>query len=298
MKINLTECRLCPRKCGVNRYKEKGFCGESATVRISRAELHFWEEPCISGKNGSGTVFFSGCPLKCCFCQNHEISAEGKGFEISIPELADTFLMLQDKGAENINLVTPTHFVPQILQALTLVEKELEIPVVYNCGGYENIETLEMLRGKVQIFLPDLKYFSGEISGRYSKAENYFETASKAIKKMTEITGKPVFDSDGMLKSGVIVRHLVLPGCRHDSIKLIEWLSENFEKDEIILSLMSQYTPVFKASEFRDLNRKTSTFEYNSVMSVVESSGFDGYFQQKSSAKDTYIPQFYNKKYY
>lgn len=294
----LTHCTLCPRKCGVNRYKTKGFCGENSKVRIARAELHMWEEPCISGKNGSGTVFFSGCPLKCCFCQNYEISSEGKGFELSEEELSDTFLMLQDKGAENINLVNPTHFVPQILSALEIAGQSLKIPVVYNCGGYENPETLEMLKGKVHIFLPDLKYYDSAISEKYSKASDYFEKASQTLKKMIEIAGKPVFDENGMMKSGVIVRHLVLPGCRHDSIKLMQWLGENFEKDDIILSVMSQYTPAYKAFDFKELSRRTSTFEYNSVMNIVEDFEFKGYFQQKSSADKIYIPDFFDKKYY
>ena len=294
----LLNCKLCPRECGVNRYEQKGFCGEKATVRIARAELHMWEEPCISGKNGSGTVFFSGCCLKCCFCQNYEISAEGKGFELTENELADTFLRLQNMGAENINLVTPTHFVPQICKTLDLCGNKLKIPVCYNCGGYEKISTLEMLGNRVKIFLPDLKYFDSTISRKYSSAADYYEYAIKAIKKMVEIAGKPQFDNRGLLKSGVIVRHLVLPNCRKDSIKLIEILAENFDKDEILLSIMSQYTPVYNAANFKELCRKTSTFEYSEVCRAVEKSGFDGYFQQKSSASGEFIPEFFNKKYY
>lgn len=294
----LENCRLCPRECGVDRYKKAGFCGEGSAVRIARAELHFWEEPCISGKNGSGTVFFSGCNLKCCFCQNYEISAENKGFELTQQQLADTFLMLKDRGAENINLFSPTHFVPQIIDALELCRDKLDIPVVYNCGGYEKPETLRLLKDHVDIFLPDLKYYSSEISLKYSRAENYFERCREALQVMTEIAGKPVFDDKGMMKSGVIVRHLILPTCRHDSIKLINWLGENFSPDMLLVSLMCQYTPVYKAKDFPEIDRRTTTFEYKSVMRELEKFGFDGFVQQKSSAQEKYIPEFYDKKYY
>lgn len=291
-------CTLCPRRCGVNRYEKAGFCGEKSAVRIARAELHYWEEPCISGSKGSGTVFFSGCALKCCFCQNYEISAEGKGFVVTEKELADIFIMLQNKGAHNINLVNPTHFVPQILKALELTGDNLKIPVVYNSGGYDDPETLELLRGKVSIFLPDLKYYDSGLSKRFSNAADYFDKASAAIKKMAEIAGKPVYDENGIMQRGVIVRHLVLPNCRHDSAKLIGWLTDTFEKDEILVSVMSQFTPVYKAFDFKELSRRTSTFEYNYVADLLEKSGFDGFCQQKSSADESFIPQFYDKKYF
>ena len=294
----LQRCTICPRECGVNRFKGKGFCGETADVRIARAELHFWEEPCISGKNGSGTVFFSGCSLKCCFCQNYEISAQNKGFTVNAEQLADIFLMLQQKGANNINLVNPTHFAVQIAKALDLCRDSLKVPVVYNCGGYEKCETIESLADHVDIFLPDLKYYKGEISKKYSAAADYFDRACEAIKTMVRICGKPQFDENGMLKKGVIVRHLVLPNCRHDSIKLMDWLGENFDKDEILVSLMSQYTPVYKAVEFPEINRRTSTFEYKSVCDVVEKYGFEGYFQQRDSAKNDFIPDFYDELYF
>ncbi|MGN0623545.1 MAG: radical SAM protein [Oscillospiraceae bacterium] len=294
----LENCRLCPRECGVDRYKKSGFCGETAAVRIARAELHYWEEPCISGKNGSGTVFFSGCNLKCCFCQNYEISAENKGFELTERQLADTFLMLKDRGAENINLVSPTHFVPQIINALELCRSELDIPVVYNCGGYEKPETVRLLKGYVDIFLPDLKYFSSEISLEYSRAEDYFERCRETLKVMTEIAGKPVFDENGMMKRGVVVRHLILPSCRHDSIKLMNWLGESFKPDELLVSLMCQYTPVYKAREHHEIDRRVTTFEYRSVMKELEKYGFDGFVQEKSSAQEKFIPEFFDKKYY
>ena len=294
----LKSCTLCPRECKVNRYEHKGFCGETAKVRIARAELHMWEEPCISGTEGSGTVFFSGCCLKCCFCQNYEISAQSKGFELTEQELADTFLRLQSMGANNINLVNPTHFVPQIIKALDLCKGKLIIPVVYNSGGYEKPQTLELLRGFVQIFLPDLKYFDPTLSDKYSKAADYFENAAASIHKMAELSGKPTFDEKGIMQSGTIVRHLVLPTHRKDSIKLMEWLGENFAKDEIMISLMSQFTPVYKAFDYKELCRKTSTFEYNTVIDAVNKYGFEGFVQSRTSAAKDFIPEFYDEKYY
>ena len=294
----MKHCTLCPRKCGIDRTKTIGFCGQSDIVKIARADLHMWEEPCLGGEKGSGTVFFSGCSLRCCFCQNYEISAQGKGFELTVKELAETFLRLQDMGAANIDLVSPTHFVPQICDALDLLGSDLKIPVVYNCGGYESTETLRMLGDRVKIFLPDLKYFDSELSMEYSAAPDYFPTAITAICEMVSIAGKPRFDKNGMLISGVIVRHLVLPNHRHDSIKLMQKLGENFSTDEILVSIMSQFVPVYKAFEHKKLSRRTSTFEYKSVISEVEKLGFDGYFQQRSSADTDFIPTFYDQKYY
>lgn len=291
-------CRLCPRECGVNRYNTKGYCNESSDIRIARADLHFWEEPCISGKNGSGTVFFSGCPLKCCFCQNYEISDHNKGFVLTTKQLANTFLLLQEKGANNINLVNPTHFAVQIKQAFEFCKGKLKIPVVYNCGGYEKPDVINKIAEFVDVFLPDLKYYDSNLSKKYSKAEDYFVVASSAIKEMVKLKGKPVFDDNGILKNGVLVRHLVLPTHRHDSIKLIKWLDDTFEKDEILVSVMSQYTPVHKAMEFHEINRKTSTFEYDSVCDTLREAGFNGYYQQKTSASDDYIPEFYDYLYY
>lgn len=295
----LNKCMLCPRKCGADRLSgEKGFCRAGAVIKIARADLHMWEEPPISGSKGSGTVFFSGCNLQCCFCQNHEISAEGKGFELTAKELADTFLMLQDKGAHNINLVTAAPYVPQIIEALDIAGDRLNIPIVYNSGGYESLETLEMLRGKVDIFLPDLKYYSDKLSADYSGATDYFERATRALIKMHELVGQLEFDENGIMKRGVIVRHLVLPGCRHDSAKIIGWLADNFAPQELLISLMSQYTPMYKAKDIKALSRRTSTFEYESVCRLVENCGFDGFFQQRSAAEDKYIPEFFDNKYY
>ena len=294
----MKSCALCPRKCGADRTKSVGFCGESDKVRIARADLHMWEEPCLSIKGGSGTVFFTGCSLRCCFCQNYEISALGKGFELTVGELADTFLMLQSKGAENIDLVSPTHFVPQICEALDLLGDRLTLPVIYNCGGYELPETLQMLGKRVSIFLPDLKYYDSGLSKEYSAAPDYFPTAMRAIKEMVAIAGKPKFDKNGKLISGVIVRHLVLPNHRHDSIRLMQELGREFNKGDLLVSIMSQFTPVYKAAEHKALSRRTSTFEYQSVVNEVIRQGFDGYFQQRASASEEFIPEFFDSKYY
>ncbi|MBR6044660.1 MAG: radical SAM protein [Ruminococcus sp.] len=290
-------CTLCPRECGADRYNAKGYCGEGAAVRIARAELHFWEEPCLSLKGGSGTVFFSGCNLGCCYCQNHQISAGHMGFELTVRQLADTFLRLRDKGAENIDLVTPTHFVPSIIEALDLLGDSLRLPVIYNCGGYEKPETLELLRGYVDIFLPDMKYFDSSLSLKLSGAGDYFEKSLASLHKMTDIAGKPRYDSDGKLIGGVIVRHLVLPHYRKDSIAIIKRLAQEFAPDEILISLMSQFTPEFRAAE-NGLDRRTTTFEYKSVLEAVEKAGFDGFIQDRDSAQSEYIPEFFDHLYF
>ncbi len=285
-------CVLCPRECKADRSKSVGFCGGGAFARVAKAYLHMWEEPCISGVNGSGTVFFSGCSLKCCFCQNYKISAENFGMEVSDERLAEIFLNLQSEGAHNINLVSGTHFAPQITRALDICRERLHIPVAYNCGGYEKTETVEMLKGYVDIFMPDFKYYSSELSEKYSRAPDYCEYALKAVKKMIEITGKPVYGDDGMLKSGVIIRHMVLPTHRRDSEAVLRLLSENFTPDSFILSLMSQYTPFYKSHEYKELNRRISTYEYNKVAEIASELGFNGYMQERSSAKEEYTPDF------
>lgn len=264
-------------------------------IKAARAALHKWEEPCISGNpdtsGGSGTVFFSGCVLRCVYCQNYKISGGGFGLEISVERLSEIFLELQDKGAYNINLVSPTPYVPQIIKALDRVKDRLEIPVVYNTGGYERTETLRALSGYVDIYLPDIKYFSDELAVELSSAPNYFETAMKAVDEMLRQTGKPVFDGDNMLKSGVIVRHLVLPYHYRDSVEVIKRVGERFGQD-ILFSLMSQYTPCHKAREIPRLNRRITTFEYQKALDAVYSAGLDGYMQQRSSAKEEYTPPF------
>ena len=291
-KISITSCQLCPRECNADRTKGEGFCGGGGNIKIARAALHQWEEPCISGKNGSGTVFFSGCPLKCCFCQNYKISAENYGKEITVQHLAKIFLNLQEQNAHNINLVSPTQYVPWIILALDLVKPQLKIPVVYNSGGYESIETLRSLRDYIDIYLPDLKYMDQEISKKYSNADDYFEVAAAAITEMYNQVGGVSFDDDGILKKGMIIRHLTLPNNRVDSIRIMEWISRTFPKNDILISLMSQYTPFYHSNYYKEINRRISTFEYNSVVDKAVSLGLDGFMQEKSSAKEEYTPEF------
>lgn len=282
-------CTLCPRQCGADRSRANGFCKSGEKLRVARASLHHWEEPCISGDKGSGAVFFSGCVLQCIYCQNYDISAENKGADITVERLGEIFLELQQQGAHNINLVNPTHFVPQIIKALDLAGEELQIPVVYNSGGYERVETLRMLEGYIDIYLPDVKYFSEE-AAKLSYAPNYFETAMAAVEEMLRQTGRPQFDGD-LLKRGTVVRHLVLPYLYKDSVEIIKRLGERFGED-ILFSLMSQYTPFYKAKEHPRLDRRITTFEYNKALDAVIEAGLQGFMQERSSAKEEYTPEF------
>ena len=291
--LDMTDCRLCPRNCKVNRKERTGFCGEKDGIRCARAALHHWEEPCISGTRGSGAVFFSGCSLKCCYCQNYQISQEGLGKEISPEKLARIFLDLQEQGAHNINLVTGTHFLPGILTALDLARPKLSIPVVYNCGGYEKPEVIRLLDGYVDIYLPDLKYFDPELSARYSGARDYFAQASQAVSAMISQTGSPVFDEDVIMQKGVIIRHMVLPGSRKDSISILHWIREHLPEDGFLLSLLSQYTPFYKSYEYPQINRRLTTYEHDKVLEEAISLGLTkGFMQEKSSAKEEYTPPF------
>jgi putative pyruvate formate lyase activating enzyme len=291
--LSVNPCNLCPRECEVDRTTQLGFCQCGSRIKVARAALHFWEEPCISGSNGSGTVFFSGCTLRCCYCQNSKISSECFGKEISARRLAEIFLELQEKGAHNINLVTATQYLMQVLKALDMVKLKLHIPVVYNCGGYERVETVSALKGYVDIFLPDFKYYSSELSWNYSKAKNYFEVASAAIKEMISQTGAPKLDDNGIMQEGVVIRHLVIPGARKDSFGVLKWMSENLPKDKYLLSLMSQYTPTGKNLEYKQLNRRITTFEYESVVEEAIRLGLsNGFMQERSSAKGEYTPPF------
>ena len=287
------ECKLCPRECGADRTKEKGFCGAGDKAVVARASLHKWEEPCISYKNGAGTVFFSGCNLHCCFCQNNKISNELFGKEISDEELGDIFLRLQDMGADNIDLVTPTHFVPNIINALDMVKSKLSVPVVYNCGGYESVETLKILDGYIDIYLPDMKYFSSEISAKYSNAPDYFEKSSEAVLEMIKQTGELKFNDEGGLLKGTVIRHMVLPSHRHDSMEIIRWIAENTAPKNVLVSIMNQYTPFeFISDEYPELKRRVTKMEYNSVVNLAAELGINGYTQQKSSASQEYVPDF------
>lgn len=285
-------CNVCPRSCNVDRVNTVGVCGVSNTIKLSKAMLHYWEEPCISGENGSGAIFFSGCNLKCCYCQNYKISTGAFGKEVSTQQLADIMLRLQEQGANNINLVTPTHYSYSIAEALDLCKHRLKVPVVYNCGGYERVDTLKYLKDYVDIFLTDFKYYSSQMSTEYSKCADYFEVTSKAVLQMHSQQPKLVYDDQGILQKGLIVRHLVLPTGRHDSINILRWLSESLPKDDFILSLMWQYTPTEQCVQYPKINRRTSTFEYSSVLDVAIDLKLNGYTQEKRSAREEYTPEF------
>ncbi len=287
-------CNLCPRRCGVIRQNgECGVCGMGDNVRVARAALHPFEEPPISGTRGSGTVFFVGCSLGCIFCQNKAIRHCTAGRELNEQELCRLFLALQDAGAHNINLVTPTHFADRVAASLRAVKAELHVPVVYNCGGYERPETLALFEGLVDIYLPDFKYLSPALSGPYSAAPDYGECATRALSVMYKQVGKVQYGRDGMLKSGIMVRHLVLPGCREDSIAVLERIAATLPVSDILLSLMRQYTPEFAPADApRNLHRRVTSFEYDTVMARAVELGFDGFFQGKESASDAFTPDF------
>ena len=287
------KCPLCPRHCLIDRTKQIGYCGVGDNIKIARVGLHEWEEPCISYGKGSGTIFFSGCNLRCVYCQNNEISSHLLGTEISVSKLADEMLKLQDMGAVNINFVTPTHYADKIVMALDIVKDSLHIPTVYNCGGYESLDTLKMLDGYIDIYLPDLKYFSPEISKRYSGCGDYFEVAVSAIEEMARQTGKPRFNDEGHMKGGTMVRHLVLPSLYKDGIEAFKNLVNRVDPKQIAVSIMCQYFPTHRAKEFPEINRKTTTLEYMKVVDFVRTLGFCyGFMQERESAKKEYVPVF------
>ncbi len=268
----------------------KGYCKSGMLPVIARAALHHWEEPCISGSRGAGTVFFAGCNLSCVYCQNYEISELGKGIEVSVERLRAIYEELIRQGAHNIDLVTPTHFTHAIFQSL---KDPLPVPVVYNCGGYESVHTVAFLRNKIQCWLPDLKYSDGKAAKRYSRAEDYFETATAAIEQMYRQTGPYEIGSDGILKKGVLIRHLILPGQLENTKGVLDYVAETFAPGEVLFSLMRQYTPWGRAAEFPEINRKITEEEYEEAEAYMEELGIeDGYVQQKESAKDDFIPAF------
>ncbi len=327
----LADCTLCPRNCHVNRLAgEIGYCGQGAVIRAARAALHFWEEPCISGESGSGTVFFSGCPLRCVYCQNHDIAIGKAGREISVERLSEIFLELQEKGANNINLVTPTHFVPLIVPALLRAKAQgLKIPVVYNTSSYEKAETLRLLEGLVDIYLPDFKYVSAETAGWFSHAPDYFETAKAAIAEMLRQVGSPVFaapdgrllnarqmneacgyegetEAEFLMKRGVIVRHLALPGQEEDSRRALRFLLDTWGED-IYISIMNQYTPMGdfggsvaapgagerKRAAFKNLGRRITEEEYDALIDFAVENGIEnGFLQEGETAEESFIPAF------
>lgn len=288
-------CLQCPRACGVERSAEQpGFCGVPLNFVVSRAALHRFEEPPISGTRGSGTIFFGGCNLRCVFCQNREISRGGVGREIDDNTLLSLMLRLRDEGAHNINLVTPTHYAAQLVPVLTRAKPLLGIPIVYNCGGYENPETLKQLDGLVDIYLPDFKYRSSDLSKKYSAAPDYCAVALTALEEMLRQTQTSIFSEDGLMKRGVLVRHLVLPGARKDSIDVLRLLASRFGTHSFRISVMSQYTPSFaKDVPYPELHRRVTSFEYESVTKEAEALGFEGYFQSRASATELYTPDFH-----
>lgn len=291
--MDLTKCEICPHRCGVNRTKgEIGRCKSTDKIKIGLYSIHHFEEPCISGKHGSGTVFFSNCNLNCVYCQNYEISQQGKGKEISIEELANIFIEQQNRQAENINLVTPTSYTLQIIEAIKIAKKQgLKIPIIYNTNGYENVETLKLLEAYIDVYLPDLKYYYNAIGRKYSKVDHYFEFATKAIQEMYRQVGSPKFNNKGMIQKGVMIRHLVLPNNIENSKKILKWLRENIDK-QVYIDIMAQYFPIYKAKEMKDLNRKLTKEEYQEIENYV----FDldiknGYMQELGEHEEEYVPK-------
>lgn len=290
---NLKKCELCPRMCKVNRFETTGFCMATDKIKAARASLHMWEEPCISGTTGSGTIFFSNCNLKCVYCQNYNISTNSDGKYITIEKLSEIMLNLQKKGANNINLVTPTHYVVQIIEAIKIAKNNgLTIPIVYNTSGYERSETIKLLDGYVDIYLTDFKYFNNKYAIKYSKAPDYFLFASDSLNEMFKQIGTPIFDESGMMKKGIIVRHLVLPGLIEDSKKIIKYLYDNYQ-DSIYISIMNQYTPLEHVKKYKELYRTVTDEEYDEVINYAIDLGIENAFiQEGETQKESFIPDF------
>lgn len=290
----LEKCELCPHRCKVNRKEGKiGRCKCNDKIKIALSSLHYYEEPCISGENGSGTVFFSNCNLNCKYCQNYKISQLGKGKYITIEELADIFISQQENNANNINLVTPTMYVEQIIEAIKIARKKgLTIPIVYNSNGYENIETIKMLNGYIDVYLPDLKYADNNLAKKYSNVDNYFETATQAIKEMYNQVGAPILDEKGIIKKGLIIRHLVLPNFIDNSKKVLKWIKDNID-DNVYVSIMAQYFPTYLAKEDEYINRKLTKEEYEDIEDYVYELNFkNGYMQDLGEHEEEYVPDF------
>lgn len=292
MLKELENCALCPHKCSINRNDGQiGRCKSKDTVKIALYSTHNFEEPCISGKKGSGTVFFSNCNMNCVFCQNYEISQQGKGKEITIEDLAEIFLIQQSKNVENINLVTPTSYVPQIIEAIKIARKNgLNLPIVYNTNGYENVETIKMLDGYIDIYLPDLKYSDDNLAKRLSKVDNYFEIATEAIKEMKKQVGKTEFNENGVMKNGIIIRHLVLPNHILNSRRVLRWINDNIPDSYV--SVMAQYFPTYKAKEIEDINRKLTKKEYQEIENYLYRLNLgNGYIQELGEHEEEYVPK-------
>ncbi len=289
-------CNKCPRKCNKERREDDtasyGYCQVSVRPKVTRAALHFWEEPCISGEEGSGTVFFSGCNLRCVYCQNRKIAAGTRGKEISVERLAEIFLELQDKGANNINLVTPSHYYAQIKEALLLVKEKLHIPVISNTSSYESVEVLKEMAGLIDIYLADYKYTDSSLAAKYSHAEDYPQVAAAALLEMFRQVGEPEFDERGMMKKGMIVRHLLLPGCGEDSKAVLKFLYETFG-DSIFVSIMNQYTPLSHVEQYPELNRRVTPEEYDEIVDYAIELGIEnGFVQEGETAEESFIPAF------
>lgn len=294
MLTSLNKCNLCPHECGVNRNnREVGRCKASDKVKIALASLHYYEEPCISGSQGSGTIFFSHCNLNCKYCQNYEISQQGKGKNITIEHLSEIMLKQQGKGAENINLVTPTMYVPQVIEAIKIARKNgLVLPIIYNSNGYENIETLNMLEGYIDVYLPDFKYFDNKLGKKYSNITNYCNIVKEALIKMYRQVGPPVLDKRGIIKKGLIIRHLVLPGYIENSKQILHWIKENIDS-KVYVSVMAQYFPTYLAKKDDIINRKLNKEEYREIEEYLYSLDIEnGYIQELGEHEEEYVPVF------
>lgn len=294
MEELLKSCTICPHDCKINRLEGKtGRCRCDDKIKIALASLHFYEEPCISAENGSGTIFFSNCNMNCIYCQNYEISQQSKGKEITVAHLAEILISQQKKGANNINLVTPTMYVPQIIRAIEIAKLNgLKIPVIYNSNGYEKVETIKMLKGYIDVYLPDLKYFSNQLAKKYSNVDNYFETATLAIKEMYNQVGKPEFDENGIIKKGVIIRHMILPNYMQNTKNILKWIKENMPVD-VYVSIMAQYFPTYKAKKDILLNRKISRKEYKDIEKYLFTLELEnGYMQELGEHEEEYVPNF------
>ena len=288
----LEKCTICPHKCGIDRTKYAGKCKSTDKIKIALYSIHNFEEPCISGKNGSGTIFFSNCNMNCIFCQNYEISQLGKGKEITIEKLADIMIEQQNRHVENINLVTPTSYALHIIEAIKIArQKGLKIPIVYNTNGYENVETLKLLEGYIDIYLPDLKYFYNDLGYKYSNVNNYFEIATEAIKEMYRQVGIPQIDENGIMKKGLMIRHLILPNQVENSKNILKWIKDNIDNN-VYVSIMAQYFPTYKAKEIEGLNRKLTQEEYKEVENYLyELDLQNGYIQELGEHEEEYVPK-------
>ena len=288
----LEKCTICPHKCGIDRTKNPGRCKSTDKIKIALYSIHNFEEPCISGNNGSGTIFFSNCNMNCVYCQNYEISQLGKGKEITIEELADIMIEQQEKGVENINLVTPTSYALHIIEAVKIAKsKGLQIPIVYNTNGYESIETLQLLDGYIDIYLPDLKYYYNELGQELSNVKNYFEIATKAIKEMYRQVGSPQLNENGIMKKGLMIRHLVLPNNIENSKKVLKWIKENIDNN-VYVSIMAQYFPTYKAKNIDNLNRKLTKKEYEEIENYLYELNLEnGYIQELGEHEEEYVPK-------